>query len=146
MPNHISGPSRTGEELAIAIRKALDDASVSPSSVDFISAHGTATQYNDDMEARAFALAGLSPVPANSLKGYFGHTLGAAGLVESIVSIHSMKGNVMIPTLGFQEPGVPVEMNICDRLQQAEVNHCLKTASGFGGCNAALVFSKNTAP
>ncbi|MBK7572671.1 MAG: hypothetical protein IPI10_13985 [Bacteroidetes bacterium] len=89
--NHISGPSRTGEELSWAINKAMENASVTCTSLGFISAHGTATVFNDEMEAKAFSLSGLSGVPVNSLKSYFGHTLGAAGLVESIVCIHSMK-------------------------------------------------------
>jgi len=140
--NHISGPSRTGEELAFAIKKATLDANISAADIDFISAHGTATVYNDEMEANAFSLAGLQSVPLNSLKGYFGHTLGAAGLIESIVSIHSMKENLVLPTLGFTDMGVTNPLNICTELLPGSFNNCLKTASGFGGCNAAVVFGK----
>jgi 3-oxoacyl-[acyl-carrier-protein] synthase-1 len=140
--NHISAPSRTGEELSQAITKTLDQANLSPAAIGFISAHGTATMYNDEMEAKAFWLANLQTVPVNSLKGYYGHTLGAAGLIESIVSIHSLKENVVIPTLGFKETGIPDPLNICTDLLRGNFKNCLKTASGFGGCNAALVFSK----
>ena len=87
--NHISGPSRTGEELNLAINKALNAAELNATDIDFISAHGTATIYNDEMEAKAITLAGLQSFPVNSLKGYYGHTLGAAGLIESIISIQS---------------------------------------------------------
>jgi 3-oxoacyl-[acyl-carrier-protein] synthase-1 len=111
--NHISGPSRTGEELGHAIRQAIGDANILAKDVDFISAHGTATVYNDEMEANAMALAGLQAVPLNSLKGYYGHTLGAAGLIESVVSIQSLKENLMIPTLGFKELGVTSRVNVC---------------------------------
>ncbi|MGI8583392.1 MAG: beta-ketoacyl-[acyl-carrier-protein] synthase family protein [Chitinophagaceae bacterium] len=140
--NHISGPSRTGEELSQAITKAMDDAGMSATDIDFISAHGTATLYNDEMEAKAITLANLQSVPVNSLKGYYGHTLGAAGLIESIVSFHSMKENLLLPTLGFKNPGVTKPVNICNTLYKAPLQNCLKTASGFGSCNAAIIFSK----
>lgn len=140
--NHISGPSRTGEELCQAIDKAMKDAGLSTADINFISAHGTATIYNDEMEAKAITLANLQSVPVNSLKGYYGHTLGAAGLIESIVSIHSLKENLVLPTLGFKQMGVTNPLNICNTLQKIHLKNCLKTASGFGGCNAAIVISK----
>ena len=140
--NHISGPSRTGEELNFAITKAIKDAHLSTTEIDFISAHGTATVYNDEMEANAITLSNLQQVPVNSLKGYFGHTLGAAGIIESVVSIYSLKQNMVLPTLGFQNAGVTKPINICTALYKAPLQNCLKTASGFGGCNAAIVISK----
>jgi 3-oxoacyl-[acyl-carrier-protein] synthase-1 len=140
--NHLSAPSRTGKELCTAITRSLNDSGLSPNDIDFISAHGTATVYNDEMEAKAITLAGLQQVPVNSLKGYYGHTLGAAGLIESIVSLHSLRENLVLPTLGFEEMGVSAPLNICTRLQPASLKNCLKTASGFGGCNAALVLGK----
>ncbi|MES2425844.1 MAG: beta-ketoacyl synthase N-terminal-like domain-containing protein [Bacteroidota bacterium] len=140
--NHISAPSRTGKELCGAIERALTKSGLVPDDIDLVSAHGTATSYNDEMEAKAIALAGLSDVPANSLKGYYGHTLGAAGLIESILSIQSLKQNVILPTLGFETIGVSEPINICTSLTSKRLKTCLKTASGFGGCNAAIVFSK----
>ncbi|MFZ6011545.1 MAG: beta-ketoacyl-[acyl-carrier-protein] synthase family protein [Bacteroidota bacterium] len=140
--NHISGPSRTGEELAMAIGRALSESDISASSVDFISAHGTATLYNDEMEAKAFHWSGLDQTPLNSLKGYFGHTLGAAGVVESVVSIYALKNNMLIPTLGFEAPGVSKPVHVITKQEIKPMTTCLKTASGFGGCNAALVFQK----
>jgi 3-oxoacyl-[acyl-carrier-protein] synthase-1 len=140
--NHISGPSRSGQELCIAINKAMKQAQVSAADIGFISAHGTATVYNDEMEAKAFSLAGMEAVPLNSLKGYYGHTLGAAGIVESVISIHSLQQQKMIATRGFQQPGVSKPITVCAATMPVITNHCLKTASGFGGCNAALVFSK----
>lgn len=139
--NHISGPSRTGKELAYAIETAIKDAQIS-TDVDFISAHGTATPYNDEMEANAISIAGLENVPLNSLKGYYGHTLGAAGLIESVVSIQSMKENFFLPTPGFEEQGVTRPVNVCSKPLETSANVILKTASGFGGCNAAVVFGK----
>ncbi|MBC8033779.1 MAG: beta-ketoacyl synthase [Chitinophagaceae bacterium] len=141
--NHISGPSRTGEELYAAIGKAMTDARISASEVDFISAHGTATVYNDAMEAKAITLAGMNSVPLNSLKGYYGHTLGAAGLIEAVISIHSLKSNIVLPTHGFISQGSDNPLNVCKELLSGDLKNCLKTASGFGGCNAAIVLGKN---
>jgi 3-oxoacyl-[acyl-carrier-protein] synthase I len=140
--NHISGPSRTGEELNFAITKAMKDANLPATAIDFISAHGTATVYNDEMEANAITLSNLHHVPVNSLKGYFGHTLGAAGIIESVVSLYSLKENTVLPTLGFETPGITKPINICTSLYNTLLQNCLKTASGFGGCNAAIVISK----
>ncbi|CAN5441698.1 beta-ketoacyl synthase N-terminal-like domain-containing protein [soil metagenome] len=140
--NHISGPSRTGDGLLLAIEKTLKEANVSPAEVNYISGHGTATLYNDDMESFAINDAKLATVPMNSLKSYFGHTLGAAGIIESIVGLHSMKENTLIGTYNFSELGVPKPINIIKNTQQQETNNCLKTAAGFGGCNAAVFFQK----
>ena len=140
--NHISGPSRSGQELCMAINKALKQAQIAATDIGFISAHGTATIYNDEMEAKAFSLAGMETIPLNSLKGYYGHTLGAAGVVESVIAIHSLQQKKMIATRGFTHTGVSKQVNVCASPMPVTANHCLKTASGFGGCNAALVFSK----
>jgi 3-oxoacyl-[acyl-carrier-protein] synthase-1 len=140
--NHISAPSRTGEELCQAIEKTLTDAGLKTGDIGLISAHGTATSYNDEMEAKAIAMAGLAPIPLNSLKGYYGHTLGAAGLIESIISVRSLKENLILPTLGFETIGVAAPINVCTELTGMPLEVCLKTASGFGGCNAAVAFSK----
>jgi 3-oxoacyl-[acyl-carrier-protein] synthase-1 len=143
--NHISGPSRTGNELCIAVNKSLKEAKVNVDEIAFISAHGTATLYNDEMEAKAFALANLESIPVNSLKGNYGHTLGAAGIIESIMSIHAMENNIVLPTIGFEKPGVTTDINICKQIEPINKTSFLKTASGFGGCNAAVVFSKSGA-
>jgi 3-oxoacyl-[acyl-carrier-protein] synthase-1 len=140
--NHISGPSRTGEELAYAIKKAIQNAAVSTQEIDFISAHGTATVYNDEMEANALAITGLQHTPVNSLKGYYGHTLGAAGLIESVVSIQSLREGHFLPTMGFHDGGGQNRVNVCAAHSNINANNLLKTASGFGGCNAAVVFGK----
>ena len=139
--NHISGPSRSGDGLFYSIRNALKSANMSADDIDFICAHGTATPYNDDMESKAVNLAGLQDTPLNSLKGYFGHTLGAAGTLESIISIHSMLRNKLIKTIGFITPGVVEDINVIRETQDCKLNNCLKIASGFGGCNGAVIFS-----
>ena len=141
--NHISGPSRTGEELWLAISRTLEQAGTGVKEIDFISTHGTATRYNDEMEAKAIHLASMEDVPANSLKGFYGHTLGTAGILESIITVHSMRENIILPTKGFTTPGTEKPVNIVKELQHKNLNKCLKTASGFGGCNAAILLENN---
>lgn len=140
--NHISGPSRTGEELALAISAAMASADVGANDIDFISAHGTATLYNDEMEAKAFSLCGLSDVPLHSLKGYYGHTLGAAGVIETIIGIQSLRKGLLIPCLGYTSPGVSRPLNVIAHRESRTLKTFLKTSSGFGGCNAAIVLQK----
>lgn len=140
--NHISGPSRTGDGLLLAIKKAMQEAALNASDIDYISGHGTATLYNDEMESFAINDAHLQTVPMNSLKSYFGHTLGAAGIIEAIVGIHSMRNNTLIATYNHKELGVSNPLNIIKETSTKTINTCLKTAAGFGGCNAAVVFQK----
>jgi 3-oxoacyl-[acyl-carrier-protein] synthase-1 len=140
--NHLSGPSRTGEELAAAITQAMQQAGTMPDDIGMISAHGTATVFNDEMEAKALALSGLAGIPLHSLKSYIGHTLGAAGILESVVACKAMQENLLPPSLGFGAPGVSVPVNVIIDLQEGHTDYLLKTASGFGGCNAALVWKK----
>ncbi|TDX84265.1 beta-ketoacyl synthase N-terminal-like domain-containing protein [Epilithonimonas xixisoli] len=140
--NHISGPSRTGDGLFMSVQNAMKEAKVSSEQIDFISAHGTATLYNDEMEAIAFNRMDLQNVPLNSMKGYYGHCLGASGLLESIISMESTLNSTLIPSKNFEEMGVSKDLNIIKKNQSAEVKYILKTASGFGGCNAAIVLEK----
>jgi len=140
--NHISGPSRTGEGLYQSVRRTMEEARVSASDIDFISAHGTATLYNDEMEAIAFNRSGLGHVPVNSLKGYFGHTLGAAGLLETVIALQAMEQGLLIPTLGFQKLGTTEALQVVSEWTSVPIQRLLKTASGFGGSNAAILIEK----
>lgn len=140
--NHISGPSRTGDGLFASIRNAMAEARVTAENIDFISAHGTATVYNDEMEAIAFNRMELQHIPLNSMKGYYGHTLGASGLLESIISMESAVKSMLIPSKNFEDPGTSQPLNIIKENKTADIRYILKTASGFGGCNAAVVLEK----
>ena len=140
--NHISGPSRTGEGLYQSVYKAMEEAQCTTEDIQYISAHGTATAFNDEMEAIAFNRLGLQHTPLNSLKGYFGHTLGASGLVETIIGMHSVYQNTLFPSLGFKELGVSMPINIIQEKTTTPLQTFLKTASGFGGCNSAMVLKK----
>ncbi|MFL0353023.1 beta-ketoacyl-[acyl-carrier-protein] synthase family protein [Xanthomarina sp. GH4-25] len=140
--NHISGPSRTGEGLYRSMFSALNQANLKTKDIDYISAHGTATMFNDEMEAIAINRLELQKVPLNSLKGYFGHTLGASGLLETIVGMHSLFNNTLYASKGFETLGVSKPINVITKTTSKELKTFLKTASGFGGCNTAVIFKK----
>lgn len=143
--NHISGPSRTGAEMAHAIQSAIRQADIDPTEIGFIAAHGTATPYNDEMESKAFILASLDKAPAFSLKAMLGHTLGAAGIIESAIALEAFQRGWILPSRGYTNHGVTSPVKISRQLTKDQLlHHFIKTGSGFGGCNAALVFSKTT--
>ena len=139
--NHISGPSRTGAELGYAVSETMVQNHVSAEQLSFVSAHGTATVFNDEMESKAFELSHLSGVPLHSLKGHFGHTLGAAGVIESLISIYSLRDKMVLPSMNYNEYGVSGQVNISQSVTGSGKTYALKTASGFGGCNAAIIYS-----
>jgi 3-oxoacyl-[acyl-carrier-protein] synthase-1 len=140
--NHISGPSRTGEGLYRSVLKTLKLAGLSTKDIDYISGHGTATVFNDEMESIAFERLQMNHIPINSLKGYFGHTLGAAGLIETVISMQSIRNDLLIKSLGFKKQGTSKKLNIIEENRENEINTILKTASGFGGCNASLIIKR----
>lgn len=140
--NHISGPSRTGEGLYLSVQKALEEAKLQPQQIDLINAHGTGTLYNDEMESIAFMRANLLSTPLNSYKGYFGHTLGTSGLLETILTIELAHHKTLLKSLNFETLGVSHPINVLRETKYKEVNYILKTASGFGGSNTALVIKQ----
>ena len=111
--NHISGPSRTGDGLYYAIANAMREAGVTKEDVGFVNTHGTATRYNDEMESKAVAWAELTDKPLNSLKGYIGHTLGASGVVEAIISAEELKAGYIFGTKGFTSDQWPMLREEC---------------------------------
>lgn len=137
--NHISGPSRTGDGLFQCLTQILDK---NTNDIGFISAHGTATPFNDEMESIAFDRAGLNTTPVNSFKGYYGHTLGAAGVLETVLSLESMKHQRLIKSEGFETKGFSGNITMIESHQDKSFTSFIKTASGFGGCNAAALFRK----
>jgi len=140
--NHISGPSRTGEGLFRSIQNALKEAQIDADKLDYISAHGTATPFNDEMEAIALSRLNLQNSPINSLKGFYGHTLGASGLLETVIAIESANKSMLFESKGFDEIGVSETINVIEKNEERNIDYFLKTASGFGGCNTAVVFEK----
>ncbi len=141
--NHISGPSRTGAELSWAINIAMNEAGMTPANIDMISAHGTATLFNDESEGKAICLSNLETVPVSAIKSYIGHTFAAAGIIETIVAFESIKRNEIYTNLGYENHGIPNNINIRKEKRLTPLKTVVKTASGFGGVNAALILSKS---
>ena len=137
--NHISGPSRTGDGLFQCLKQLPIKET---KGIGFISAHGTATQFNDEMESIAFERAELQSIPVNSLKGYYGHSLGAAGVLETILSLESLKNQQLIKSQGYETKGVSGNISLIEAHKPSFFQAFIKTASGFGGCNAAVLFKK----
>lgn len=139
--NHISGPSRTGEGSYRALRAAMEGATAED--LAFVSVHGTATPYNDEMESIAIDRAGLIDVPVGSLKGYYGHTMGAAGILETIISMEAVEDNSVLATLGYDdELGVSHPVKVASANRDTDKHSFVKLISGFGGCNAAIRMGK----
>ena len=138
--NHISGPSRTGEGCYRALSAVVDG--MDSSGLAFVNVHGTATVYNDEMESIALQRAGLLQVPVTGLKGYFGHTLGAAGVLETIMSMLAVDDHIVPGTLGFASLGVSAYVQVSCENRITDKKAFVKMLSGFGGCNAAMLFKK----
>ena len=84
----------------------------------------------------------MQEIPLNSFKGYYGHTLGAAGVLETILSAQSLKHDELISSAGFEKIGVSQPVNVIKEQERRPLRTCLKTASGFGGCNAAIILQE----
>lgn len=137
---HLSTPAPSGEgarKVLEAVMKGRD-----ASELAFVSAHGTATMFNDQMESVAIEKAGLSSVPLTALKGWFGHTLGASGVLEVILGMMAVSDSVVLPLRGFREIGVSGKVNLSPELRATDKNSFLKMISGFGGCNAAALYRR----
>ncbi len=134
---HISAPSKKG----IGLQKVLHTlmAHHGEEEMAFINAHGTATLFNDQMEGCAIRECGLTNIPILGLKGYFGHTMGAAGVLETIVCMHCLDKGVIPGTRGFSEIGVSANLDISNELRQTDKKSFVKLLSGFGGSNAGIV-------
>ena len=139
--NHMTGPSRDGSGLAQAIRAALAMADLPAAAIDYVNAHGTGTPYNDAMESAALrAVFGDSGPPVSGSKGMLGHTLGAAGVVETILCVLAMRGRRLpgTPRLSVAAEGSPAGL-VLEPRSVAQLHHVLKLNTGFGGVNGALL-------
>lgn len=150
---HISTPSKTADGLYLSLQRTLESYTKEISStckqidmkahLAFINAHGTATLFNDQMESVAIGRAGLSDLPADTYKSFWGHTMGAAGILETIISMKAIDDDTILGTRGFSELGVSGKMNICAENRPTDKKGFIKMLSGFGGCNATIWAAKN---
>jgi 3-oxoacyl-(acyl-carrier-protein) synthase len=141
--NHMTGPSRDGAGLAMAIQLALDSAELKPADIDYVNAHGTGTPYNDAMESLALrTVFGDTSPPVNGFKGMLGHTLGAAGVVETILCAVAIQENLLpgTPRLSTPAEGTPAAL-LREPQRAKRLKHVLKLNTGFGGVNGALILA-----
>lgn len=136
-------PSIGAMGLVSCLRNVFKSGEIETEQIDYISAHGNGTSLNDNKEATALKRMDLDKTPLNSLKGYIGDTMGAAGLIESAISIQSMRDNILLPTKGFRKKGTTEKIQIIKSLQKKNINTCLKLSTGHGGSNAAILLTKN---
>lgn len=137
---HVSAPDPTGDGVRRVIERTL--AGHDRSDLATVSVHGTGTMFNDEMESKAIAASGLSHLPVSSYKGYFGHTMGACGLIESVLAMHALDNGVILPAGGFEEIGVSGRIDISAAERPAAGGKLLKIVSGFGGCNGAALYAR----
>lgn len=143
---HVTAPLETGEGAAEAIKRALEDAGLSPSDIDYINAHGTSTPLNDRSETLALKVAlgeQAYNIPISSTKSVTGHLMGAAGSVEAVFSIMAMQNNFIPPTINLDNQDPDCDLNYTPNVGVAKELHTVMSNSfGFGGHNAVIIFGK----
>jgi 3-oxoacyl-(acyl-carrier-protein) synthase len=138
--NHMTGPSRESEGLILAVAKAMQSAAMDTGDIAFISAHGTGTMYNDAMEMGAFRKIFTGPVPVYSVKGGIGHTMGAAGLVEMLLALKTLRERTVPGTVNLRDADAGAAGWVSpESLPVRQGRFALLTNAGFSGINAALV-------
>ena len=145
--HHVTGPCRDGSGLALAIERALAHADAPPASVDYVHLHGTGTVFNDSMEQRALAISFDTVPPASGTKGQHGHTLGAAGVLESLITLAALERGQAPANVGLRSPDEDSPVTLAgEAVCLPRSRTAIKVAAGFGGINAALVFRRDATP
>jgi 3-oxoacyl-[acyl-carrier-protein] synthase II len=143
---HMTQPHPEGEGATAAMRMALESAGVTPEEIDYVSAHGTSTPYNDRSETVAIKDA-LGPeakrVAISSIKGHLGHSLGAAGAFEAVATVMAIQRGMIPPTINYVEPDPDCDLDyVPEGARKAEIRAALSNSFGFGGHNGCIVFKK----
>jgi 3-oxoacyl-[acyl-carrier-protein] synthase II len=143
---HVTEPAPGGEGLVRAMRRALQKANLRPEQIDYINAHGTSTGYNDRNETQAIKTCfgqHAYEMPISSTKSMTGHTLGAAGAVEAVISIMVIKTGIIPPTINLHHPDPDCDLNyVPNEAQHRTVNIAMSNVMGFGGHNTSLIFKR----
>jgi 3-oxoacyl-(acyl-carrier-protein) synthase len=146
---HLTAPHREGRGLAAAATAALRDGGCCPDAIDYVSAHGTGTPYNDAMETIALKTVlgeHAHRVAISSIKGALGHAFGAAGAIEAVTCLLAMRDGIVPPTINLEEPDPACDLDfVPNRARRATVRLALSLSAGFGGQNAALVMRARAA-
>ncbi|HEV2719908.1 MAG TPA: beta-ketoacyl-ACP synthase II [Thermoanaerobaculia bacterium] len=144
---HITSPAEDGSGMINVMRRALKDARLQPSDIDYINAHGTSTPLGD--KAESVAIKGVFgehayKLAVSSTKSMTGHLLGAAGGLEAAISAMVVKEDVLPPTINYETPDPDCDLDyVPNQARPMQVHHVLSNSFGFGGTNATLVFSKH---
>ena len=143
---HMTAPPETAEGAILSMKNAIEDAKINPSEVQYINAHGTSTPVGDLAETKAIKEVfghDASKYIISSTKSVTGHLLGAAGAVEAIFSILSIRDNLIPPTINLDNPDLGCDLNYsANKVSEIEVSKSISNSFGFGGTNATLVFSE----
>ena len=141
--NHRTGPCREGIGMALSIERALKSARISAGEISAIKCHGTATPYNDAMEAKALKrIFGDKIPPMISTKGALGHLSGAGSMIETIISAEFLKNGEIPATIGFCEFEGEEQIGVSNKNQKFDGNRILCLSAGFGGMNTAIILEK----
>lgn len=143
---HMSHPHPEGEGARLAIEQALQQAKLEPSDIDYINLHGTASRANDHIEGNVIGKIFGADVLVSSTKGWTGHTLGAAGIIESILAIEALRSGTVPGTLYLEAVDPEIEITMSAHNQTAKLRHVMSNSFGFGGNNASLIFSQASSP
>ncbi|WP_331352930.1 beta-ketoacyl-[acyl-carrier-protein] synthase family protein [Cellvibrio sp. UBA7671] len=140
--HHMSHPHPEGEGARLAIEQALEQAGLAPAQIDYINLHGTASRANDHIEGNLVGTMFPASTLVSSTKGWTGHTLGAAGILESIFALEALSSGVVPGTLNLAkvDPEIAIKMTAAN--QTADLTHVMSNSFGFGGNNACLIFSR----
>ena len=137
--HHLTQPNPSGSGPREAMEGALHSADISPEEIDYINAHGTATPFNDAAEGKAIAEL-FHRVPVSSTKGMMGHSLGAAGAIEAIISLLALQHQLLPPNINFRQGDAELDLNIvANKSQAGRVRTVLSNSFGFGGTNASVI-------
>ncbi len=140
--HHMAHPHPEGLGAVIAIDRALERAGLGADEIDYVNLHGTATPANDRIESRVLAQRFSGRTRASSTKGWTGHTLGAAGIVESVITFEAIQAGQVPGTLNCEEPDPESELGIQTETVSMDIRHAISNSFGFGGNNATLVFGR----
>lgn len=143
--NHRTGPSRTGDGLFFAAKRACSNAGISPADIGAVKCHGTATPYNDAMESKAlFSFFQQTCPPCVSIKGAIGHCSGGGSLIEVLIAAKALSNRIIPPTAGFRTLGVDEPIAISTEAQMFSLPSILCLSAGFGGVNSAIILRECT--
>ena len=142
--HHLTMPAPDGDGAVRAMKRAMEDASCQPEDIDYINAHGTSTPFNDKTETKAIKTAfgdHAKTLSVSSTKSMTGHLLGAAGGIEAVASLLSIRNNFLPPTIHYKTPDPECDLNYVPNIAvEKDIHYAMSNTFGFGGHNAVLVF------